>query len=100
MHNFAEPYRPKALRLPPGLGPRLAAELDELQQENGGPSSMKSVFAELERRFVKGSVKDAVSFYFSLGAQEKWTLWLDQGSCRVQPGKPRSGHQGRGKFAW
>ena len=28
--NFTEPYRPKALRLPHGLGTRLAAELDEL----------------------------------------------------------------------
>ncbi|MEE8455439.1 MAG: AAA family ATPase [Limibaculum sp.] len=30
VHNFNEPYRPRALRLPPGLGPRLATELDEL----------------------------------------------------------------------
>ena len=30
VHNFAEPYRPKAIRLPPGQGVRLAAELDEL----------------------------------------------------------------------
>ncbi|MDH3665701.1 MAG: AAA family ATPase [Paracoccaceae bacterium] len=30
MHNFAEPYRPKALRLPSGLGVRLAAELEDM----------------------------------------------------------------------
>ena len=30
VHNFTEPYRPNALRLPPGMGTRLAAELDEL----------------------------------------------------------------------
>jgi lon-related putative ATP-dependent protease len=30
VHNFSEPYRPKALRLPHGEGPRLARELDEL----------------------------------------------------------------------
>jgi hypothetical protein len=30
VYNFDEPYRPKALRLPSGLGIRLAAELEEL----------------------------------------------------------------------
>jgi lon-related putative ATP-dependent protease len=30
VHNFAEPYRPKALRLPAGMGVRFAAELENL----------------------------------------------------------------------
>ena len=36
VHNFAEPYRPKTIRLPPGQGVRLAAELDELIEQLKG----------------------------------------------------------------
>lgn len=30
VYNFAEPHRPKAIGLPPGMGPRLAQAMDEL----------------------------------------------------------------------
>ncbi len=36
IHNFEEPYRPKALRLPAGMGIRLAAELDNLIEQLNG----------------------------------------------------------------
>jgi long-chain acyl-CoA synthetase len=46
------------------------------------------VFAELERRFVRGAVSEPLSFYFSLGERERWTLRIDAERCRVTRGKP------------
>jgi long-chain acyl-CoA synthetase len=49
--------------------------------------SMADLFRELEHRFVAGSVKDPVSFYFALGKRERWTVQVTPEACRVAPGK-------------
>jgi len=49
-------------------------------------ASLSTVFSELQDRFVRGSVKSPLSYYFSLGS-ERWTVRVNQDSCRVQPGK-------------
>jgi long-chain acyl-CoA synthetase len=49
-------------------------------------ASLSSVFSELPARFVRGSVKAPLSYYFSLGS-ERWTVRVNEDSCRVQPGK-------------
>lgn len=60
-------------------------EIVEQEEEE----SMEDLFRELEGRFVAGSVKDPVSFYFALGKKERWTVEVTQEACRVHPGKVR-----------
>ena len=45
-----------------------------------------TMFESLQERFVKGSTRAPVSYYFSLGA-EKWTLKASSDACDVQKGK-------------
>jgi long-chain acyl-CoA synthetase len=54
------------------------------------PASLEPVFKELETRFVAGSVETPVSFYFSLGDKERWTVKISSESCEVVPGKVSS----------
>jgi long-chain acyl-CoA synthetase len=49
--------------------------------------SMEALFRELEHRFVVGSVKDPLSFYFSLGKKERWTVKVTPEACEVVAGK-------------
>jgi long-chain acyl-CoA synthetase len=49
-------------------------------------TSLEGVFSELERRFLRGSVKAPISYYFSLGS-ERWTVHVSEETCRVQRGK-------------
>jgi len=49
--------------------------------------SLAPVFGELERRFVRNAVEEPVSFYFSLGERERWTLRIEPERCEVTPGK-------------
>lgn len=49
--------------------------------------SMADLFRELENRFVAGSVRDPVSFYFALGKKERWTVKVTPEACEVVPGK-------------
>jgi long-chain acyl-CoA synthetase len=51
------------------------------------PESLATVFRELESRFVRGSVEQPVSFYFSLGDTERWTVRITESECEVRPGK-------------
>ncbi|MSP24418.1 MAG: AMP-dependent synthetase [Myxococcales bacterium] len=48
------------------------------------------LFRELEGRFVRGRVKQPVTFYFTLGAEEecKWTTRVSADSCSITLGKP------------
>jgi lon-related putative ATP-dependent protease len=55
VHNFDEPYRPKALRLPPGIGPRLAAELDELIDQLQG--MLPAMFEASEYRDRRAAIE-------------------------------------------
>jgi lon-related putative ATP-dependent protease len=55
VHNFDEPYRPRALRLPPGLGSRLAAELDELVTQLKG--MLPAMFEATEYRDRRGAIE-------------------------------------------
>jgi long-chain acyl-CoA synthetase len=62
------------------LGTEDLFELDEGQ-------SLEPVFRELRDRFVSGSVEEPVSFYFSLGKKERWSVRITPDSCEVQAGK-------------
>jgi long-chain acyl-CoA synthetase len=55
--------------------------------------SLKSVFAELSSKFRAGEVERAVSYYVSLGNDDraKWTVHVDAARCEVKPGKPEGG---------
>jgi long-chain acyl-CoA synthetase len=52
--------------------------------------SLAPVFSELKTRFVAGSVEKPVSFYFSLGDTERWSVRITQDSCEVIAGKVES----------
>jgi long-chain acyl-CoA synthetase len=54
------------------------------------PESLEPVFRELEQRFKAGSVGQPLSFYFSLGDSERWTVRVTDESCEVVPGKVAS----------
>lgn len=62
------------------------ASLDALP-ESAHDDSLAPVFGELERRFVPNAVEEPVSFYFSLGESERWTLRIEPERCQVTPGK-------------
>jgi long-chain acyl-CoA synthetase len=53
----------------------------------GDEASMADLFRELEHRFVAGSVKDPISFYFALGKRERWTVQVGPDACTVVAGK-------------
>jgi long-chain acyl-CoA synthetase len=54
------------------------------------PEGLESVFRELESRFKAGSVQQPISFYFSLGDAERWTVRVSGERCEVVPGKTTS----------
>ena len=70
------------------------ARLDGLEEE-GGPKEhpLVTLFAELEGKFQKDAVDKPVSFYFTLGSDEKakWTVVVSKESCEVKLGKPAGG---------
>ena len=49
--------------------------------------SLAPVFSELKTRFLIGSVEKPVSFYFSLGDTERWSVRITQDTCEVIAGK-------------
>lgn len=51
-------------------------------------SEVTTIFKGLCKKFQKGNVKAARTFYFSLGEEEKWTVSLTTEKCEVKPGKP------------
>ena len=51
-------------------------------------SEIAKIFQSLPKRFQKGNVKKARTFYFSLDEDEKWTVSLSPEACEVKPGKP------------
>jgi long-chain acyl-CoA synthetase len=63
-----------------------AQDLNGFIDATAHDASLSSLFSELEGRFVRGSVKTPLSYYFSLGS-ERWTVRVNEESCRVQPGK-------------
>ncbi|MEP7052115.1 MAG: AMP-binding protein [Pseudomonadota bacterium] len=52
--------------------------------------TLAPVFKELETRFVAGSVEKPVSFYFSLGDTERWSVRITDKTCEVINGKVES----------
>lgn len=58
-------------------------DLVDVEQEQ----SLAGLFQELEHRFVAGSVKDPISFYFALGKRERWTVKVTPDACQVVAGK-------------
>ncbi len=51
------------------------------------PETLEPVFEELKERFVAGSVREPVSYYFALGDSERWTVRITPELCEVYPGK-------------
>ena len=51
------------------------------------------LFRELHGKFAPDAVKNPVSFYFTLGQDErsKWTVLVDKQRCDILQGKPQSG---------
>jgi long-chain acyl-CoA synthetase len=47
--------------------------------------ALKEIFVDLERRFQKDSVKEAATFYFSLGEgkEAKWTVQVSKDGCKI-----------------
>ncbi len=64
-------------------------------EEEGGPKEhpLVTLFAELEGKFQKDAVDKPVSFYFTLGSDEKakWTVVVSKEACEVKLGKPAGG---------
>ena len=54
------------------------------------PEGLEPVFRELEQRFKAGSIEQPISFYFSLGDTERWTVKVSGSHCEVVPGKVSS----------
>lgn len=52
-----------------------------------------TLFAELEGKFQREAVDKPVSFYFTLGNDDraKWTVHVSKDKCEVKPGKPDGG---------
>jgi putative sterol carrier protein len=50
-------------------------------------SEVAKMFESLPPKFVKGSMKETRTFYFSLDDVEKWTVTLGPDACTVKPGK-------------
>ena len=53
--------------------------------------SVPEIFAHMPERYVPGSVKAPVSWYFSVGP-DRYTVYLTPESCRVEPGKQQADH--------
>jgi long-chain acyl-CoA synthetase len=51
---------------------------------------LKTLFRDLEKRYVRGKVERPITYYFSLGAEDeaKWTARLAPEGCTIAPGKP------------
>ena len=67
-------------------------DVTRLEPEASAPAperkpDLAEVFRELSGRFRAGSVAQPVSFYFSLGSGERWTVKIDANRCEVLPGK-------------
>jgi putative sterol carrier protein len=54
------------------------------------PETIKTVFAEMQKRFKPNAVDKEMTIYFSLGEGpgEKWTLKIGPQACSVSEGKP------------
>lgn len=70
------------------------ARLESLE-ENSAPKEhpLVTLFSELQTKFQKDAVDKPVSFYFTLGSDEKakWTVVVSKDACEVKLGKPAGG---------
>ena len=64
-------------------------------EEDSAPKEhpLVTLFAELEGKFQKDAVEKPVSFYFTLGSDDKakWTVKVSKEGCEVKLGKPAGG---------
>jgi putative sterol carrier protein len=51
-------------------------------------SEIARIFERLARIYPRGGVSRPLSYYFSLGDEEKWTVLLTPEKCEVRRGKP------------
>ena len=72
---------------PPSNDTKAKAKTKQKVASNG---SLAPIFEELEHRFVAGSVTSPVSYYFSLGDKERWTVKISKNSCQIESGKASS----------
>ncbi|MEZ4219302.1 MAG: AMP-binding protein [Polyangiaceae bacterium] len=65
------------------------SRMDALPDEDSQAidDSLAAVFEDLPGRFVPGSVKEPVSFYFALGERDRFTLKITPEGCEVLEGK-------------
>jgi len=67
----------------------------ESLEESGEPKEhpLVTLFSELQTKFQKDAVDKPVSFYFTLGSDEKakWTVVVSKDTCEVKLGKPAGG---------
>ena len=49
-------------------------------------SEIAKIFKGLPKRFNKKNVKSERSYYFSLGDDEKWTVYVGRTTCTVEKG--------------
>lgn len=48
---------------------------------------VRTVFKAMPKRFKKGVLDKDLSFYFSLGDHQKWTVHVGTSTCKVEEGK-------------
>ncbi|MBI1746144.1 MAG: SCP2 sterol-binding domain-containing protein [Acidobacteria bacterium] len=51
------------------------------------PEKARDIFKGLKKNYKKGSIKEDLSFYFSLGEKDKWTVKFVDGKVTVEEGK-------------
>jgi long-chain acyl-CoA synthetase len=51
-------------------------------------SEIGKIFQSLPKKFQKGNVKKARTYYFSLDDVEKWAVSITPDKCEVKEGKP------------
>jgi long-chain acyl-CoA synthetase len=67
-----------------------------VQQLGSAPTKPKkdfleALFEELPGRFLPAEVEKAISWYFSLGGENRWSVQVDKEGCQVAKGRPSGG---------
>src|SRR5262249_13706664 len=78
--------RPFRQRLPAALAIHRSAP--RVRVARMPASEIAKIFQGLPKKFQKGNVKKARTYYFSLDDDEKWTVSIAPDRCDVKAGKP------------
>ena len=52
---------------------------------------LEALYDELPERFLPEEVEKPISWYFSLGGENRWTVQVDKEACAVSKGRPSGG---------